>query len=62
MCEYNNVWQVQQQSQLVSWTVTSISSGHNSQVLSFRTVFSPGERMKSVRLDTTVVLDGNSSH
>ncbi len=54
-----------QQSPFVSWTVTSISSSHSSPVLSFHTVFAPEERMKSTRLDTTVVraqlIHGNSS-
>ena len=54
-----------QQSPFVLWTVTSISSRHRSQVLSFHAVFTPEERMKSTRLDNTVVraqlLDGNSS-
>ena len=54
-----------QQSSFTSCTVTSISSGHRSQVLSFHAVFAPEERMKSVRLDTTVVraqlIHGNSS-
>ncbi len=49
----------------VSWTVTSISSGHRSQFLNFHAVFAPEERMKSTRLDTTVVraqlIHGNSS-
>ncbi len=44
-----------QQLPFVSWTVTSISSGHSSPVLSFHAVFTPEERMKSTRLDTTVV-------
>ncbi len=48
-----------------AWTVTSISSGYSSQVLSFHAVFAPEERMKSVRIDTTVVraqlIHGNSS-
>ncbi len=54
-----------QQSPFVSWTVTSISSGHSSSILSFHTVFAPEERMKSARLDTTIVraqlIHGNSS-
>ncbi len=54
-----------QQSPFVSWTVASISSGHSSPVLSFHAVFAPEQRIKSSRLDTTVVraqlLDGNSS-
>ncbi len=54
-----------QQVPFVSWTVTSISSGYSSTVLSFHTVFAPEERMKSTRLDTTVVrariIHGNSS-
>ncbi len=54
-----------QQSRYTSWTVTSISSGHRSPVLSFHAVFAPEVRMKSVRLDTTVVraqlIHGNSS-
>ncbi len=49
----------------VSWTVTSISSEHMSPVLSFHVVFAPEDRMKSTRLDTTVVraqlIHGNSS-
>ncbi len=43
------------QSPFVLWTVTSISSGHSSPVLSFHVVHAPEERMKSTRLDTTVV-------
>ncbi len=43
----------------------SISSGHSSSVLSFHVVFAPEERMKSTRLDTTVIraqlIHGNSS-
>ncbi len=54
-----------QQSSFVSWTVTSISSDHSSPVLSFHAVFAPEQRMKSVRLDTTVIraqlIHGNSS-
>ncbi len=54
-----------QQLPFAAWTVTSISSGHRSSVLSFHVVFAPEQRMKSVRLDTTVVraqlLGGNSS-
>ncbi len=54
-----------QQLPFAAWTVTSISSGYSSQVLSFHTVFAPEERMKSTRLDTTVVraqlIHGNSS-
>ena len=54
-----------QQSAFTAWTVTSISSGHSSSVLSFHAVFAPEQRMKSTRLDTTVIrvqlLDGNSS-
>ena len=54
-----------QQVPFTAWTVTSISSGHSSPVLSFHTVFAPEERMKSTRLDTTVVraqlIHGNSS-
>ncbi len=42
-----------QQSSFVSWTVTS--NGHEAPVLSFHAVFAPEERMKSTRLDTTVV-------
>ncbi len=54
-----------QQSPFTSWTVTSISSSHSSPVLSFHVVFFPEERMKSARLDNTVVraqvIHGNSS-
>ena len=54
-----------QQVPFTAWTVTSISSGHSSPVLSFHAVFAPEERMKSTRLDTTVVraqlIHGNSS-
>ncbi len=54
-----------QQSPFAAWTVTSISSGHSSPILSFHAVFTPEERMKSARLDNTVVraqlIHGNSS-
>ena len=54
-----------QQLPFTSWTVTSISSGHSSPVLSFHAVFTPEQRMKSSRLDNTVVraqlIHGNSS-
>ncbi len=54
-----------QQVPFVSWTVTSISSGHTSSVLSFHAVFASEEGMKSTRLDNTVVraqlIHGNSS-
>ncbi len=54
-----------QQLPFAAWTVTSISSGHSSSVLSFHAVFAPEQRMKSTRLDNTVVraqlIHGNSS-